>query len=59
MTYKDAGIELPDIHCYEETIKLKGKERECYDFVVGKAKKVYVSMTQDLTSFASVFAISH
>ena len=57
MTYPDAGIKLPDIHHYKMEIKLKGEQKECYDFVVGKARKVYVSMTQDLTSYASALAI--
>ncbi len=57
MTYEDAGIKLPDLHHYKMEIKLKGEEKECYDFVVGKARKVYISMTQDLTTYASAFAI--
>jgi SNF2 family DNA or RNA helicase len=57
MTYKDAGIKLPPIHHYKQEIKLKGKEKECYDFVVGKARNIYVSMTQDLTTYASALAI--
>ena len=57
MTYKDAGIKLPEIHFREEKIKLKGRGKDCYEFVVGKAKNTYVSMTQELTNMASVFAI--
>ena len=57
MSYEDAGIKLPDIHHYKMEIKLKGEEKECYDFVMGKARKVYVSMTQDLTSFSNVVVL--
>ena len=57
MTYEDAGIKLPDKHIYKMELKLKNEEKECYDFVIGKAKKVYVSMTQELTSFANVLVL--
>nr|QBK86022.1 MAG: DEAD/SNF2-like helicase [Marseillevirus LCMAC101] len=57
MTYKDAGIELPDLHHYKMEIKLKDEEKECYDFVMGKTKNVYFSMTQELTNFANVLVL--
>ncbi len=57
MSYKDAGIKLPDLHHYKMEIKLGREEKECYDFVMNKAKKVYVSMTQDLTSFSNVLVL--
>jgi SNF2 family DNA or RNA helicase len=57
MDYKDAGEKLPPKTKYLVNVKLKGRQLEAYNFVLGAARNAYDKMMQNLCTFSCVLAM--
>jgi len=57
MNYKAAGITLPPKSEVKSVITLKGREKECYDYVIGILRGIRDRLMQNLCDFACVLAL--
>ena len=57
MNHKDANIVLPPKTINQVLIKLKGKQKEVYEYILGVTRKMYDNMMKDLCNFACVLAM--
>ena len=57
MDYEGANVVIPKKHITEITFSLQGREKECYEYVQGIARKTFDEMISGLVDFASVLAL--
>ena len=57
MNYEDAGFTLPKKYEYDKFITLDGREKECYEYVLGIARNKYDQMMVGLCNFACMLAL--
>ena len=57
MDYEDAGVKLPPKHELIVPIKLEGKNRQVYDYMLGETRNIYDQMMARLADFSCVLVM--